>query len=325
MTVSRARRAACAALLAFASASLPRLAAAEDVATAREAARALATEALTKMDAGKHRDALALLLAAETKFHAPTHRLYLAQCHAALGELEVAAEDYQRLVDEPLPNYAPDAFREAQRLGRAELSALLPKLARVTLRIENAPGELSVTIDDRPVTSPIPSRLFVEPGAHTVKVTAGAATRSVSVEAAAGGETVAEVRFDPATDPIVPPKAPPTGHPYVIPGGILVAFGGVGLVAGATTGAFSLIKVDSLRDRCPTERNCDPADEELADEARVLGDASTASLVIGSAATVVGVVLLALPAPSNASPTAAPSATIVPMIGLGFFGLRGTF
>lgn len=301
----------------------------EEVLKAREAARALATEALSKMDAGKHAEAIQLLDVAEQKFHAPTHLLYLAQCHVALGHLERGAGFYQQLTDEQLPNYAPDAFREAQRLGRAELDALLPKLARVSVRTKNLPlsTAVAISVDGQPAT-PLPSRMFLAAGQHNLTLTAARQTKVAMVQALTGQDVTVEVAFEGPANAPVPPGD--TGAPPLrLPGAITLSIGGVALIVGVATGALSLVKVDAIRDRCPNQVHCDPADEELADEARQLGNASTAMFVIGGAGTVTGIILLALPSSStptsgSADPAAKPVA-YYPIVGPGFLGLGGQF
>lgn len=304
----------------------------EEVLKAREAARALATEALSKMDAGKHAEAIQLLDAAEQKFHAPTHLLYLAQCHVALGHLERGASFYQQLTDEQLPNYAPDAFREAQRLGRAELDALLPRLARVSVRTKNLPlaAVVSVAVDGQPAT-PLPSRLFLTAGQHNLTLTAARQTKVTMVTAATGHDVTVEVAFEAKPNDREGPAASGDGgaSTLMVSGAITLSIGGAALIVGVATGALSLVKVDSIRDRCPSQVHCDPTDEELADEARQLGDASTAMFVIGGAASVTGIILLAIPGSStptsgSGAPATAPAA-YYPIVGPGFLGLGGHF
>jgi hypothetical protein len=97
-------------------------------------------------------------------------------------------------------------------------------------------------------------------------------------------------------------------------------------VAGTVTGILSMKKVDQLDDRCPNKVGCNPADQPLADDARVLGNASTATFAIGGVAAVTGIVLLVVDATSpDDEPAAPPRASIMPAIGPGYVGVTGTF
>lgn len=285
----------------------------EGAAAHRDEARELAKQGLAKLDAGDAKGAIALFEQAEAKFHAPTHLLYLAQANASLGDAVKAARLYQKLLAEDLPNYAPDAFREAQKIGRAELEALGSSVGRV--RVRGAARNLAV--DGEPVTTDV---WYVAPGSHQVTFEGG----SKGVTVAAGAEAVVEVAAEP------PKLPPPPGEPDAgglgalkIGGIVAMSIGGAATIAGAATGALSLSKVDQLDDRCPSKRNCAAADQPLADDARALGNASTALLVIGGAAFVTGLILVLVPEDEPAA--SAQSGRIEPLVGPGFAGLTLSF
>jgi hypothetical protein len=278
----------------------------------RDEAREIAKQGLAKLDAGDARGAITLFERAEAKFHAPTHLLYLAQAHASLGEKLAAARFYQRLISEALPNYAPDAFREAQRIGRTELASLSPGLGRI--KIEG--GTSGVSIDGEPVEGEL---TFVLPGHHEVKLPRGAR----SVDVGAGFEVVVGPVSAVPGPSVSPPSREPEGlRPLVVGGIVTMSIGGAAAIAGAVLGGLSLTKVDQLDDRCPEKRGCDPGDEAIADDARALGDGSTALLAIGGATFVAGLVLVLIPTETSASKrSTAPG----PFIGPGRSGLQIRF
>ncbi|MDI3289612.1 tetratricopeptide repeat protein [Polyangium sp. 15x6] len=88
-----------------------------------------------------------------------------------------------------------------------------------------------------------------------------------------------------------PAPAPSKGS--VVPGVISLGVGAIGLGVGAVTGAFSMAKVSDVRSRCQDD-HCLSAYRVEADEARTLGQVSTAAFVVGGVAAAAGVVLLVL-------------------------------
>lgn len=280
--------------------------------TVRDEARSLAKEGLAKLDAGDAKSAIVLFEQAEAKFHAPTHLLYLAQAHVSLGEKVLAARLYQRLVSEVLPNYAPDAFREAQSIGKTELAPLAAQLGRIRL----AGAGKDVTVDGEVVEG---AEWYVAPGAHDVRF-AGGARR---VELLPGAEAVVDVSPPAPQDGPQPPAASSGLRPLTIGRIVSMSVGGAAAIAGGVLGALSLMKVDEIADRCPTKRGCDPADEALADEARTLGNASTGLLVAGGAAFVTGLVLVLIP--GDEPPPSTRTTGVYPLVGPGFAGVDVVF
>jgi hypothetical protein len=267
---------------------------------------------LAKLDAGDARSAIALFEQAEAKFHAPTHLLYLAQAHVSLGKKVLAARLYQRLVSEVLPNYAPDAFREAQSIGKTELAPLAAELGRIRI----VGGGKDVTVDGEVVDQP---EWYVSPGAHDVRFDG----ESRHVEVRGGAEAVVDVSPPAPPDGPQPPAATSALRPLTIGGIVSMSVGGAAGIAGGVLGALSLVKVDELADRCPTKRGCDPADEALAGEARTLGNASTGLLVAGGAAFVTGLVLVLIPGDEPPQPTR--TTGVHPLVGPGFAGVDVVF
>lgn len=300
-----------AALLALPTALFAQPADDGKAARARDEARALAQEGLARLDANDPRSAIRLFEQAEAKFHAPTHLLYLAQAHASLGEKVLAARLYERLVSEELPNYAPDAFREAQKIGKTELGGLAAELGRVRL-VGRGEG---VRIDGEVVTESV---WYVAPGAHEVRFEGGIER----IDLAPGAEVEIDVAPPAAVAP-APPVTEPGVRPLTLAGIITLSVGGAAAVAGGVTGGLSLAKVDELSERCPSKRGCDPRDESLVDDAKTLGDTSTALLVIGGAAFVTGLVLVLVPA-DDPEPSGSPT-SFRPLVGPGFVGLDLTF
>lgn len=272
-----------------------------EVGSARDAARALAEEGLALIDGGQLEAGIDKLLRAEAMFHAPTHHLFLARAYAQLGKLGRAESHYRRLVDEALPNYAPDAFREAQELGRQELAVLGPRVPHVRVLVTGAkPGDVEVEVDGVRVarwSDPIP----VDPGAHRIAVTAaGSPPRHSDVSLLEGAAQTVRFSFGEPSPPARPDPLPEassdawSGDGRSVAAATAFGVGGIGLVVGAVAGALSLDKVGDLEERCPSKA-CAPEDEALADDARALGTVSTVGFVVGGVGATVGLVVLLWP------------------------------
>ena len=171
---------------------------------AREEARTIAEQGLAKMDAGDFAAAARLLEVAEQRFHAPTHLLFLGQAYTGLGRLAKAASMYRRLLSEQVPNYAPDAFREAQVLGKKELAALEPRVPQVALELDRDPALVELTVDGEKVAFESP--LWLDPGDHVLSATAGGVTKIEKVSAREAERLVVRFAFGRADAP--PPEGP---------------------------------------------------------------------------------------------------------------------
>ena len=304
----------------------------DEVSAARDQARQLAEQGIADIDHGSAADGVALLEQAEAKFHAPTHLLYLARGYDKLGKPGLAAEAYERLIGETLPNYAPDAFRDAQRLGRDELPKLHAKLGRILVSLKGAKVDVATIAVDGRAPLPLLDAIYVEPGHHVVVVSVGAESRTRDVTLADREDQSVEIVFgenkpsvgartgDQTTHEVVK-------HPFVAPAIVVFAVAGAAVVAGTATGVLSLNKVSTLSSHCPTKMNCRPSDQSLADDARTLGNVSTAMFVIGGVGTVTGLVLALVPVSRSvtASGNASSSLEVEPVMGAGSLGIRGRF
>jgi len=123
---------------------------AADKATARQ----LATEGIELFKAGKAADALDKLQRAQSLFDAPVHLIYLARCHAQLGQFVEAAEHYRRLIRTQLPDNASQVFKDAVADAKKELPDVEPKIASLRIDVEPANLQgLEVKVDDAPVSA----------------------------------------------------------------------------------------------------------------------------------------------------------------------------
>jgi len=127
--------------------------------TDREQARSLGDRALALYEQKSYAEAYERFEMADRLLHAPTLVLFMARCKRELGELDVARELLQRVVDEPLGEDAPPQFFKAQAMARSELEALPVTTGPVATEpvepvepVEPAPGVVPASLsepDDR--------------------------------------------------------------------------------------------------------------------------------------------------------------------------------
>lgn len=325
----------------------------------RAGARAAAMEGAKAYEEERWQDAVDLFERAQSLVQAPTHLLYLARANEKLGRLVKARELYNRIVRDPLPPNAPEAFRRAQAEAEREKRAIDPRLARLTVNVE-APAEVSYRVVMDGVA--VPPALIgiarpVDPGRREVTVTAtGYRADPVAVELPEGGVDSVTVRLiaDPAaagttappaaSEPVLesPPLASASGAPQDGGGkglrvGSFVALGvgvvgvGMGTVfgvrsAGKRSDADAL--EDELRrdcgDRCPAS---DPRAEEIGgldDDARSAMTLSTVGFVVGGIGLATGATLLVVSGRQQAR-ARGPAASLQGFVGPGTIGIRGWF
>lgn len=286
----------------------------------KEGARALAEKGIDLLEAKRYTEAIARFEQAETRFHAPTHFYLMARAYAEMGKLVLAKKHYEKVRDEVLANYAPEAFLDAQEDAKKELLALAPRIPKLRISVSGVDaGSVSVRVDNESAdwkAGPVE----VDPGEHTVQASSPMGDKSEQVQVKES-ETL-DLRFAWEAPKTGEDKEaePSTQQGPLWPALVSFGVGGVGLALGSVMGGVALSKMNELEEKCPTKQ-CDPADKSLADSARTFAHVSTAGFVLGGAGLAAGAVLLLLrpgkPAPSEAS--------VRPWLGLGQAGVMGRF
>jgi tetratricopeptide (TPR) repeat protein len=152
----------------------------------KAAARAAFAEGVKLQEQKDCVHAIARFETAERLHDAPTHLLHLAQCQAAIGKLLEAMETLATLDHLTLTAQAPDAFREAQEAGRAELPKLKPRVPM--LKLQTIPpaatlkGLIVVVNGIRLPADLLGISRPVNPGAYHVTVTQAGTPRTANVE-----------------------------------------------------------------------------------------------------------------------------------------------
>jgi PEGA domain len=271
------------------------------------AARALGLQGVQLADGGDCTSAIEKLSRAEALYHAPTILGRLGECQVVVGQIVLGTENLNRVVREELPTTAPKAFRDAQERAKAALAAALPRIAKLTVKVEPADAAAQVTV----AGMPLPTALFgverpTDPGVHEVVVSApGYVQQKANVTLTEGEAEELDIRLvkDPATAVAPPASPPPTLTVTSAPtspavdrrgGGKALAFvslgvGGAGLVVGGVTGILAANKKGDLA--CEAKR-CPTSQKDTLDSARSLATVSTVGFAVGLVGVGVGVVLL---------------------------------
>jgi hypothetical protein len=314
------------------------------------AARSLGTQGIKLADAGDCKGAIEKLERAESLYHAPSILGRLGECQIKVGQIVAGTENLNRVVREELAATAPKAFRDAQTRAKGVLNTALPKIARLTVKVEPADAKPQVTVDG----TPIPSALLgverpTDPGTHEVAVAApGYLEQRSTVTLAEGGANELSVQLDkdPAAAPPAPPPPPPPPPLTTTPppaatdtsgkkpntlAYVALGVGGAGLLVGGITGFLALGKKSDLKG-C-VDNACPSSQRDRLDSARTMATVSTVGFSVGFVGVGVGVVLLLTGSSNHASlaePTLAKrerprGVAVQPWFGGTSAGLNGTF
>jgi tetratricopeptide (TPR) repeat protein len=248
-----------------------------------KAARPYAAHGLSLFQEGRYREAIDQFEKAESHYHAPTHLLYIARAHEALGELVEAHAMYRRIVDEDLDENAPKAFERAQVEAVTEVGKLEPRIPVVEVAVRGAdPSAVTLSVNGTPRDV---GRLLLNPGTHTI------AAEASGFESAPEVVTLSEGDRRELTLTMSPTE--PERVSLFVPAMISFAVSGTTLVVGIATGAASLDEVDEIHESC-VGNDCPRELQGDADTAKALGRTSTAMFVIAGLAAAAGATLLAI-------------------------------
>lgn len=314
----------------------PRVARADGAPEDRAAADALFTDARALMKRGHYAEACPKLVASQRLDPAIGTLLQLGYCYLNDGKTASAWASFNDA--EAMARKANDRPRADDAARQAK--ALEPKLSKLTIEVPDRAAGLEVKRDGKPVDAALfGSAIPVDPGEHTVEATQpGKQPWSAKVTVASSAGTTL-VKVPVLTAPLAEPGSPNNKGPGQVGSGKTwsgqrtagLVVGGVGLagvVIGAVFGVRTLGKVSDAKGHCSTATSpprCDEVGLQLNQDAVVTGNVSTASLVIGGAAVVTGVVLFAT-APSGEAKAGA-RWSIGPAVGMGSGGavIRGVW
>jgi hypothetical protein len=311
----------------------------------RSQARALAGQGFAALQRQDFAKAEELFRRADALVHAPTLVLDHARSLVGLGRLVEAHEGFAQVLREGVAPNAPWQWRNAVDAAKAELAAIEPRLAWLTVTV-SGPRQPEVRIDSKLIRqAALGVRFATDPGTHTVTVRAD---RFLPVEKAITlreGQTE-KLELEAAPDPAAPPlavEAKPTPEVVYVNtpekpkardqtlATILLTVGGVGIATGAVTGFLALGVRSDLKASCGNG-TCVPRNEaeysELSgkrDRYRTLGTASGVAFTVGLGATVSGLGLLVFGARSASAATQQPHPRLAVAAGVGSLSVSGEF
>lgn len=301
-------------------------------------------------DSGDCKGAIEKLSRAESLYHAPSILGRLGECQVLVGQIVLGTENLNRVVREQLAATAPKAFRDAQERAKGVLNTALPKIARLTVKVEPSDAKVQVTVAGAPIP---PALLGVErptdPGTHEIVASApGYLEQKTTVTLAEGGTQDVSLKLE--KDPNAVAAAPPPAAPAVVAlaptqppsdsspkkdhtlAYVALGVGGAGLVVGGITGFLALGKKSDLKG-C-VDNGCPSSQEDTLDSAKTMATVSTVGFAVGFVGVGVGVVLLLTGGSSNSAALAKPQLAqhepfagvhVEPWLSNEQAGLRGSF
>jgi len=308
-------------------------------------AEALFREGRALMDAGNYASACPKLEESYAQDPATGTLLALGICQERSG---LTASAWATFSD-AAARAKRDGRADRERAAREHMTALEPKLARLTIQVDPSLAGLagfSVKRDGREVGAGAwGASVPIDPGEHVVEATAPGrrpfntkltvpaqpVAQTVQIPALelapqenAGGETAKTANPEPT-----PSDAQGTRNakPLRLPGMII---GGVGLVTLGVSGIFALrassLNSESKEDgHCDAQNQCDEIGGAKRDDAKTAANVATVTVLAGGALTALGVTLFLLqPRSSQARATRVEA---LPLVGRDEAGmaLRGTF
>jgi hypothetical protein len=135
-------------------------------------ARNRGEEGLRLYGAGRWQEAFDKLSAAEALHHAPIRLLYMARCQHKLEKLLEARALYEQFLAEKLPKNPPEALLDARASAKKELEIVTVRAPKVKIVLRGVPKEsVRLSVDGAPVQA-WSGELVLNPGKHTIEVTA---------------------------------------------------------------------------------------------------------------------------------------------------------
>jgi len=288
----------------------------------RAAARILAQQAKEALDARDYAAAADRFARADALVHAPTLMLGLARADVGLGKWIAALDVYNRILREGASPGAPRPFFDALKDARAELDALEPRVPSVIIEVVGAATK--VTLDGEVVPAAVLGmNRPVDPGDHLIRAEgAGLVPAEAKVKATERNVETVTLKLELPAPPLVavPPLVRPAaeGSTQRTLAFAALGVGGAGLLLGAITGGLAIAKHGTIAAACPDPHRC--TDPDIGTY-HTLGALSNAGLIGGSVIAAAGVALYAT-APSVKR---GGEATIIPLLGVGWVGGRGSF
>ncbi|MBL8619864.1 MAG: PEGA domain-containing protein [Myxococcales bacterium] len=255
--------------------------------------------------AGKHAEACAAFETSQRLDPSFGTQFNIAQCDEKIGKLATALRLYRELA-------ARDTNAD-RRAAAADLGAkLAPRVPRVQVQVTPTPAELTVTIDGvAPTCEPAPCTAtpttLVDLGSYEVVARAPGYREARATATVTDESRVVVVALQLVADAATPPPPPIDVGPVAAPRAtahsrrrtyavVALAAGGAALVGGAVAGLRARRVWNDATAVCGGSTSC-PSDadtaraNQLADDARLRANISTALVIAGGVAVAGGVAL----------------------------------
>lgn len=310
----------------------------------KQAVRSLANEAAKDFEQGQYESAQAKFERAYGIAKVPRLAVWLARTHEKRGELVAAYELYRQALSlKPNELWTGDAQQQAQNEAEQALTALTPRLAKLTVRVEGELAGVVVTIDGLAVPSALLGlERFADPGKRRIVAERGAEHTEQSVTLAEGTQQEVVLKFEGAaaiTEPEpggVPAPSPPssvpiaTTSPPVSPqikanplrtaGWVGIGVGAAGVGLGVVTGAIVGSKYSTLKTKCPGH-TCPPDNSSEVSSYNSLRTVSTVGFIAGAVVAAAGVTLVL----THRSEEVEPKPSVALWLSPGMAEVRGRF
>ncbi len=281
--------------------------------------------------AKSYAEALKEFRAANELVASPNTRLYIARCERELGHNASAFVEYQRAASEAADRARTDPrYATTRDHARSESAALEPKLARLVVKVSNAPEGATVSVGGQPLPRagwdlPTP----IDPG--EVEIVANAAGRAPfkkKVTAAAGqtAEVMVVLEDGPpgaivaapmtTTTTTTPAASTGEGAPLVEPPGeakttgggvrtlgfVTLGVGVVGVAGFAIFAGMAKSRFDQVKTACGGHRCANSSNDGAIDGGERMQTIGNVSLAVGCVAAAIGLVMVTAGGPTTADP-----------------------
>jgi hypothetical protein len=307
-----------------------------DVATPvqREQAQSRFAKGRDLLNKKQYDDALAEFRASHDIVASPNTRLEIARCLRTAGKLVAAYAELGRTSIEAKELLGQDnRYQRAYDAAIAERKEIEPQLGFVTLTVQNATDDTTVTVGGEEIkraawSEPIP----VTPAESEIVVNStGHAPVKTSVNIAAGQRqalTIDALSGDAGATPPAPTEAAPAESPSSGPSLRTWAYmaGGVGVAGLATFGIFAVLAkgtYDDLNGACHGGP-CPPDKSGEISSGKTQQTVANVGLAVGLVGVAAGATLFVLSMPKS-SPSTTTASTTALVVGPGWAGVQGRF
>ena len=259
-------------------------------------ARALFTEGITLLSAGKTAEACLRLEQSGRLEPAASTILLLANCYDRSGRRALALRTYREGAKAARAQAQVEAAKLADDRARA-IEGALPKLV---VQRGPTPGAIRVTVDGAALSNAeLGEPIAVDPGAHAV-VAKAEGRRAFSSSIAVRDATVVTIPLLEPEKPKVEERSEGSGRRL---GGIVVMGAGTaGLVFSAVSAGFANGALSDAKAQCPSyPARCAPAAQAPNDRAQSWSTSATVSFVAGGLLVAFGAALVFWPVSPRSS------------------------